>query len=214
MLTKHLAPLDGESDAPLFDKIATDLRRDGFSINANALPWHIAQALLTHSQSMHSQQFETAGIGREENYNVNQAIRSDAICWITGTSFAGSQWLAWCQQLQDHLNQKLFLGLFSFESHYACFQPGAFFKRHYDTFKGDKNRVLSVVAYLNKDWQQSDGGELVLYKDEQDTKGKKIHPEFATLAIFLSEEFPHEVLPANRQRLSVTGWFRVNQFNG
>ncbi|WP_335340025.1 2OG-Fe(II) oxygenase [Sedimenticola selenatireducens] len=30
------------------------------------------------------------------------------------------------------------------------------------------------------------------------------------LAVFLSEEFPHEVLAADRDRYSVAGWFRVN----
>jgi len=30
------------------------------------------------------------------------------------------------------------------------------------------------------------------------------------LVIFLSEEFPHEVLPANTHRYSIAGWFRVN----
>lgn len=28
--------------------------------------------------------------------------------------------------------------------------------------------------------------------------------------LFLSEEFPHEVLPASRERYSIAGWFRVN----
>ena len=35
-------------------------------------------------------------------------------------------------------------------------------------------------------------------------------PSFGSVAIFLSEEFPHEVLPATRDRYSIAGWFRVN----
>ncbi|MBV1883381.1 MAG: 2OG-Fe(II) oxygenase [Pseudomonadales bacterium] len=34
-----------------------------------------------------------------------------------------------------------------------------------------------------------------------------------TLVLFLSETFPHEVLKSQRQRLSLTGWFRVNANN-
>jgi len=33
------------------------------------------------------------------------------------------------------------------------------------------------------------------------------------LVVFLSEEFPHEVLKAKRSRFSVAGWFRVNTSN-
>ena len=70
--------------------------------------------------------------------------------------------------------------------------------------------MLSVVTYLNPGWQNADGGELVLYQDEQDMTGIKVAPLHGTVVVFLSEEFPHEVLPATRDRYSVAGWFRVN----
>ena len=35
--------------------------------------------------------------------------------------------------------------------------------------------------------------------------------DFRNLVLFLSEETLHEVLPTNRERWSVTGWFRLNQ---
>jgi SM-20-related protein len=35
-----------------------------------------------------------------------------------------------------------------------------------------------------------------------------VQPEGGTLACFLSADFEHEVLPAARPRLSLTGWFR------
>jgi len=35
-------------------------------------------------------------------------------------------------------------------------------------------------------------------------------PQLGTLVVFLSEEFPHEVLAAQRDRYSIAGWFRVN----
>jgi len=34
-----------------------------------------------------------------------------------------------------------------------------------------------------------------------------VPPLAGTLVTFLSGEFPHEVLPTTRERLSVTGWF-------
>ena len=33
-------------------------------------------------------------------------------------------------------------------------------------------------------------------------------PEAGTLVVFLSADLPHEVLPATRERLSLTGWLR------
>ncbi|MEQ3446267.1 2OG-Fe(II) oxygenase [Pseudoalteromonas sp. XMcav2-N-2] len=102
------------------------------------------------------------------------------------------------------------MGLFSFESHFAHYASGSYYKRHYDAFRGETNRVLSLVTYLNPGWGHNDGGEMVLYQDDHDLEGIKVVPLHGTLALFLSEEFPHEVLPAKRDRYSIAGWFRVN----
>ena len=70
--------------------------------------------------------------------------------------------------------------------------------------------MLSVVTYLNDEWQTTDGGELALYANDQDNTGVRVLPEKGTIVIFLSEVFPHEVLTAKRERHSVAGWFRLN----
>jgi len=138
--------------------------------------------------------------------------RSLPIAWIeSADSGAAGQWLQFSAQLQHHLNRALMLGLFSFESHFAHYAPGAFYKTHVDAFKGQANRVLSVVLYLNLEWSANDGGEMVLYSD-QDPQCvlETIQPLGGTLAVFLSEDFPHEVLPTRRDRYSIAGWYRVN----
>ena len=197
-------------DETLFAQIADDLEDKGYSIQPVALPEDIASALYDHLQSMNEEKYVEAGIGRGEDFLKNEFVRTDEICWITGASEAGQKWLDWTAKLQRFLNQRLFLGLFSFESHFAHYAPGAYYKRHSDAFKGEANRVLSVVTYLNPAWGHDDGGELVLYQDEHDHEGIKVVPLYGTVVIFLSEEFPHEVLPAQRDRYSVAGWFRVN----
>jgi SM-20-related protein len=194
----------------LFAKVATDLIDKGYSIQPFALPIDLANNLVTQVSSMSQQAFMEAGIGRLSKHMHNDFVRRDEICWISGSSEAGEQWLDWTNKLQIYLNQHLFLGLFSFESHFSHYATGSFYKRHLDAFKGQANRVLSLVAYLNPNWQIGDGGELVLYQDEFDTQGLKVIPALGTLAIFLSEEFPHEVLPANRDRYSIAGWYRIN----
>lgn len=196
-----------------FDKIINDLSRDGFSINKNALPAELSLALFNHLQQMHSEKFSLAGIGRGNSHKKRKDIRKDKICWITGTSQAGRDWIEWCEQLQTAVNRELFLGLRGFESHFAHYQAGDYYLRHYDAFRGEQNRVLTVVAYFNHNWNLSDGGELILYRSDEDELGIRVLPEMGTIAVFLSEEFPHEVKPTWRDRYSIAGWYRVTHFD-
>nr|WP_228640336.1 2OG-Fe(II) oxygenase [Kangiella geojedonensis] len=194
----------------LFDNIANDLSKKGYSVNYNALPQQLSLELLDQLHVMSRKEFDAAGIGRQQDHMVDNSVRTDEICWIDGSSDAGEKWLAWSSELREYLNSQLFLGLFSFESHFAHYGPGDFYKRHLDAFKGQSNRVLSIVVYLNVDWQPEDGGELVLYKDEEDAEGFKVNPSLGTVVAFLSEQFPHEVLPAAHDRYSIAGWYRLN----
>lgn len=195
----------------LFDAIATDLREHGYSIQTKALPEGLIDGLLCDIHMLVADQLKPAGVGRAKQHVANANIRRDAISWIESTVGAQGQWLAFSAQLQQHLNRTLMLGLFSFESHFAHYAPGAFYKTHVDAFKGQANRVLSVVLYLNPVWGSGDGGEMVLYSDTSpDSVLCKVSPHAGTLVVFLSEDFPHEVLPAQRDRYSIAGWYRVN----
>jgi SM-20-related protein len=198
------------SDETLFSLIANDIENQGYSIRTEALPEELASSLWSYLQIMEAMKFKSAGIGRGDEYLENEFIRSDEICWITGETEAGKKWLDWTSNLQSSLNRRLFLGLFSFESHFSHYGPGDYYKRHYDAFRGEVNRILSVVVYFNTGWASADSGELVLYKDDDDKDGIRVVPLLGTLVTFLSEEFPHEVLASNRDRYSISGWFRVN----
>jgi SM-20-related protein len=113
------------------------------------------------------------------------------------------------ETLRINLNRHLFLGLFDYECHYAYYPPGAFYRKHVDAFKGDTNRILSAVLYLNPIWEPQDGGELVLYSNQEELL-ESILPSYGKLVLFLSQDFPHEVLPVSKSRYSIAGWFRVN----
>lgn len=197
-----------ENNIELFEAIADDIRGKGFSINFNALPTDLGESLWLHMKNINLEKYLPAGVGRKNKYTLNTFIRSDEICWINGDSEAGKAWLEWMKTLQIYLNSRLFLGLFSFESHFAHYAPGAFYKKHVDVFKGESNRVLSIVLYLNPGWLPDDGGELILHLNNEEKV--RITPMFGTLVAFLSEEFPHEVLSTKRDRYSIAGWFRVN----
>jgi len=199
-----------QESSALFSDIAEDISNKGFSIQPAAVPAGLAHRLRQHVKVMDDQRFGAAGIGRDLTNNHNEAIRCDQICWIDGESEVGREWLQWAAIMQRQLNRELYLGLFSFESHFAHYRVGDFYKRHLDAFKGQANRVLSLVVYLNESWQPQDGGELVLYADERDMTGTVVIPNFGTLVVFLSEQFPHEVRVAHHDRCSIAGWFRIN----
>jgi SM-20-related protein len=217
----NLAKTALAGDAPtlfesLFELIANDIVDKGYSIRPHALPENLTGMLLQHITELPDDNFKRAGIGRANEHTINDFIRTDEICWITGNSDAGNAWINWAGALQRHLNKRLFLGLFSFESHFSHYAKGDFYKKHKDAFKGEGNRVLSVVVYLNPNWSSDDGGELVIYPPKilSPTILAKhkitVTPSFGTIVVFLSEEFPHEVLPALRDRYAIAGWFRLN----
>ncbi len=190
-----------------FATIAASLTEKGYCILPDALPSQLALELAAHAQNLSDEQYFNAGIGRANQHMTNRFVRGDEVCWIEGQSEVGRQWLEWTERLRVYLNRHLFLGLFSFESHFAHYPPGTFYKTHLDAFKGQSNRILSVVTYLNHQWMPDEGGEMVIYVGEDSVK---VTPALGTLAIFLSEEFPHEVLPTHRDRYSIAGWFRLN----
>lgn len=194
----------------LFSDIANDIETQGYSIRSGAMPETLTDSLWCYLHHKNAGQFRPAGVGRAGNLLHDTRVRRDEIYWLTNKSLVEREWLMWASDLQQYCNRCLLLGLFSFESHIAHYTPGAFYRRHRDAFRGQANRVLSLVVYLNKDWVDTDAGELVLYANDDDVSGIRVLPTWGTIVVFLSEEFPHEVLPAKRDRYSIAGWYRLN----
>lgn len=156
--------------------------------------------------------FLDAAIGSGADRHLDEDIRADQILWLepSGGSEAQRECLERFEQLRLKLNRDLQLGLFEFECHFARYAPGAFYRKHLDQFSRDSRRRLSSILYLNEDWQGEDGGELRLYLERRPESGHvDIRPSGGTLVLFLSERFPHEVLPAKRERFSLTGWYKA-----
>ena len=192
-------------------QLIEDIRLQGYSIQDNLLDAELISRLQTEVVSLETQQMKVAGVGRKQDYQKQQDARRDYICWIDDAHEAGSDFLTAMAFIQQTLNRQLMMGLFDYESHYARYQAGGYYEKHLDAFKGKSNRVLSTVLYLNEDWQNQDGGEFVLFdEDDNDVELGRFLPVKGRLAVFLSEDFPHEVLTANRQRHSIAGWFRIN----
>ncbi len=183
----------------------------GWFTQENFLSPDLCAALLENFRSLQSGgQLQQAAVGRAGTRIVAQDIRTDQTFWLDGAVPPQADMLALMDGLRQQLNQTLFLGLSSYEAHFAGYQAGGFYKKHLDSFKGKRNRIVSTVLYLTPDWQESDGGHLVLYDPaDADREITRVLPRAGTLACFMSEDIPHEVLPPVRERVSIAGWFRA-----
>jgi len=199
---------DIDSYDVLFERIASALVGPGFIILDQPLPASLIHGLIENLQRQQAA-LQPAGVGRQGDYQRNQDIRGDAIQWLEPGDPAVTEFLCWMDKLRLAINQRLFLGLFDYESHYAVYEPGAFYQKHRDAFKGSPGRKLSTVLYLNPEWPVVAGGELVLYDEAGANELIRLAPECGKLILFLSEDFPHEVLPATQSRQSIAGWFRI-----
>lgn len=198
-----------ETPDAAFDALADALVERGYALVNNLFSAAVIDSL--RAEFKHPDcRFKTAGIGREKHHAVALDIRGDRICWLVGSSVAAATYLNAMEKLRLALNQRLFMGLFDYEGHLSYYPVGTFYKKHLDAFKGRSNRVLSTVLYLNDNWTADDGGELILYGDGGEEALLQISPIGGRLVVFLSEQFPHEVLPARRERYSVAGWYRIN----
>lgn len=153
-----------------------------------------------------------AATGKGQEASVDDTRRSDFIHWLAPDHCSSLQlrYLDSLEQLRQAVNRELYLGLSDFEGHFALYPPGGFYRKHIDRFQNDSRRTLSVILYLNTAWEEADGGKLRLYLDETDESACiDIAPRGGTLVVFLSARFWHEVLPAVRERVSITGWFRT-----
>lgn len=192
-----------------YDEIADALAGPGFIILDGVFPEAITDGLVELIAAREGK-LTPAGIGRAGDYQRNDSVRGDAIQWLEPGDAAVTEFLSAMDKLREALNQRLFLGLADYEAHFASYAPGAFYKKHRDAFRGKPGRKLSSVFYLNPDWDLAAGGELVLYDEAGEQELVRVAPECGRLVLFLSEDFPHEVLPARNPRQSIAGWFRIN----
>jgi len=196
-----------------FERIAESIRIAGWIALADFIGPQTIHALREECRRLAaSGAMRRAAVGKSANRRVREDLRSDEIFWLDEAQATESQMqcLTHFEQVRLALNRRLQLGLFEFECHYARYAPGAFYRRHYDRFHGDGQRILSSVLYLNSNWSSGDGGELRLHVGDAQCPGHvDLCPAGGTLVLFLSDRFAHEVLPARRERLSLTGWFKA-----
>ena len=186
-----------------FETIADGLADKGYAVIDNFVPMAEVQAILDLGL-FNENDLKKAGIGRG-NKQINEAIRGDFIQWINKEQTPDSikNYTDKLDALRLFLNQSLYLSLKDYEVHLAMYPAGSFYKRHLDQFKSDDHRKLSVILYLNKDWNIDQGGQLRMFLKDGSLD---FLPIAGRLVCFRSEMIEHEVLPATRTRMSITGW--------
>ena len=196
----------------ILEQMIQELADKNWTACDHLLPQNLAESLSTQCLDLYQQgQLKKAAIGVGPDKSVHQEIRGDFTTWIENDteSFVQKQLLLLLEELRNHLNRHLYLGLQRFEVHFAFYPTNTAYQKHIDNPRGQGHRRITFILYLNENWQPADGGLLALYSPQQPEQIlTHIEPKLGRVVLFCSDIFPHEVLAANAPRKSVTGWFR------
>lgn len=197
----------------LLDHISTEIYQNSYVIVDDFIEEDFRKALLDEQlQSLQLGRFRHAAVGKGGQKQVRTEIRSDEVLWMDADDLSPLQAAYWAkiEEIRLALNRRCFLGLKSFEGHFARYPIGSFYKRHLDQFQAVPHRVVTVILYLNDSWTSEDEGALRMYFPQEDgsERFEDVLPIGGRLVVFLSGEIPHEVLPTKKERISITGWLR------
>lgn len=192
----------------IFETIIRTYLEDGVGRSSEFIPRTLGSELkniLVQYLSMNH--FIEAGIGLHQDYQKDANVRRDRIQWLEQDSQNNfeKEFFLLIDSFMLYLNQTCYAGITNYEFHYTLYEKGSFYRKHLDQFSENSSRVFSMIMYLNEDWKEGDGGELVVY---QESNERIIEPKIGTMIFFNSAKLFHEVLETNVPRMSITGWLR------
>ena len=190
-----------------YETLISGLLENQYGVVDEFIPATLVQALREQLlENFEKGQMKPAGIGQRFSYAKNLQIRGDVIYWLEKEHNAAErEFLERIEAFIDYLNRTCYAGINACEFHYALYESGSFYKRHRDQFQLDQGRKYSMVSYLNEGWIAEDNGQLIMYPGDQT---HAVRPEGGRAVFFKSDEVEHEVLAANRTRLSIAGWLK------
>lgn len=191
-----------------YSELIGDLYDNGFGFMDDFISADTCAGILSELQDMQTEgAFHKAGVGKDDDHQIVHTLRGDYIKWLEPNEGLPhtSSYLDKLNDLRRVLNRRCFLGLQDQEVHMTQYPPNTGYHKHVDAFQSDDNRRISVVLYLNFEWQEDFDGRLLIYPKTQDKQPFAIYPLAGRLALFEST-LEHEVLPASHKRYSITGW--------
>ncbi len=212
MMTGAEKCVDTSGLEQIHERIADDLADQGWNVTDDYLSPFLFSQLAGESDALwQAGAFRNAGIGRGDVFQIRPDIRSDQVLWLDSPNCIDAlrPYMSKLEGLRMAINRTSYLGLFEFEGHLAVYPTGSYYRKHLDQFLGVGSRTVTCILYLNRDWREEDGGQLRIYTDRSNPDHyEEILPLGGRLVTFLSARFLHEVMPARRERWSITGWFK------
>ncbi len=191
-----------------FEILIASFIENNIGISEHFLSDNLSNQLKINLLALHKQKLLlAAGTGNANKLVHNTTVRSDAIYWLD-KKHDDQYENEFFKQIEDfikYLNISCYAGITDCEFHYSLYESGSFYKKHVDQFQNNSDRKYSMISYLNADWIESDGGELLIHQTDSN---QKIAPTQGKTVFFKSSELLHEVLVTNQPRMSVTGWLK------
>ncbi len=191
-----------------FETLIASFIENNVGIAEHFLSEELSDQLKINLLSLHKQKLlVAAGTGNADKLVHNNAVRSDSIYWLD-RKHRNQHENDFFDRVEDfikYLNKSCYAGITGYEFHYSLYETGSFYTRHRDQFQNNNGRKYSMISYLNSDWKEKDGGELLIHQNDNT---QKISPTLGKTVFFKSNELVHEVLVTNERRMSVTGWLK------
>jgi SM-20-related protein len=183
------------------------LSMDDYCVVDHFLPPALLQeVLLFFNERLQKDEISRAGIGPLSSHLIKTDIRSDYNFWLEEErDIPLKELFELVRECRQKLNEYCFLSLSGQEFQLSFYPNGGHYDKHVDQFKERKNRLISMVIYLNETWEKGLGGELKIYKEDGETE--LIEPLAGRCVLFKSGVVEHEVLTTRTDRLSISGWF-------
>jgi SM-20-related protein len=192
-----------------FEQIISSYIESRVGVSENLINAQLIHHLRDNLLLMYSREMMiAAGTGSKENVSFSKNLRGDKIFWLdrNNNNVHENKFLEIIDAFIIYLNTSCYTGITGYEFHYTLYETGAFYKKHLDQFRDNNSREFSMIIYLNENWLAGDGGELMIY--HQDESIQKINPSGGKSVFFKSSNLAHEVLLTNKPRLSITGWLK------
>ncbi|MCB0475538.1 MAG: 2OG-Fe(II) oxygenase [Flavobacteriaceae bacterium] len=149
--------------------------------------------------------FRKSAIGSLFNEQIIEGVRGDYIYWLDKNKDTDLEFLfKLLDETKNMLNRYCYLSLSDYEFHLAHYPSGSFYKRHLDRFNNRSNRMITMILYMNEQWQEENGGQLKIYTTDT---SELVAPLSNRCILFRSDALEHEVLLTRADRYSLTGWF-------